>query len=556
MGLRFLLAAPAALLLGSCGQAVPTDASPSANSAVRALDKSSATAEEPSCQPKGKVLQVGTWRGREGAFQSIQAAVNAASPGDWILIGPGDYRENGSAIAGVFITTPGIHLRGMDRNKVIVDGTQAVGGDSTPCNPSDTAQVKTAGGRNGIEVLKVDGVTIENLTTCNFLADSGNNGNQIWWNGGDGSGVIGMGSFRGAYLTASTTYTSAAFSGAYGIFASNSRGPGIIERSYASNMSDSSFYVGACPDCNSVLRHVHAQNSPQGFSGTNAGGHLVLEDSEWDQNRVGIAHTTLANDDEPSPQNGACPDHPGKSCTLVRRNYIHDNNNPNTPGVGLASTVPTGTGVIISGGRNDTVRDNLIVHNGAWGVMINDYPDTSAPAAPPWCAGGNPGFNPAPPFDQILGPVVPCYYFAFGSEVTGNRFQGNGFFANATNGDLANATMPTPTNNCFHDNLALHCGQVTSAPLNIQDSSVLGTCHAPWAGDTAQIAPLFLELLCATFGPGSGACNPADPGYPQPTQVSLLPIPQEQGMRNPCKGVPRNSWCKDHEGEDEEKDDD
>ena len=192
-------------------------------------------------------------------------------------------------------------------------------------------------GRNGIEVFKVDGVTIENLTACNFLDGNGSGGNQIWWNGGDGSGVIGMGSYHGAYLTASTTYYSDANSASYGIFASNARGPGVIERSYASNMSDSDFYVGACPDCNAVLRRVHAQNSPQGFSGTNAGGHLVLEQSEWDHNRVGIASTTLANEDRPSPQDGACPGQPGTSCTLIQYNLVHDNNNPNTPAEGIAA---------------------------------------------------------------------------------------------------------------------------------------------------------------------------------------------------------------------------
>jgi hypothetical protein len=549
MVFRPLVTAIASLVfLSSCGQTTSSGAPAPLNaSAISAVHSS---AGKVSCEPKANVLRVGTWKGKKGEYTSIQTAVNAASPGDWILIGPGDYRETGSAIAGVLITTPNLHLRGMDRNGVIVDGTQVVNGDATPCNPKDAAQVKTPGGRNGVEVLKTDGVTIENLTTCNFMADSGNNGNQIWWNGGDGSGVIGMGSFHGGYLTASSTYTSDQFGGSYGIFVSNSRGPGAIEFSYASNMSDSGFYVGACPDCNSVLRHVHAQNSPQGFSGTNAGGHLVLEDSEWDLNRVGIAHTTLANDDEPSPQDGACPDHPGKSCTLIRRNHIHDNNNPNTPGAGIASTVPTGTGLIISGGRNDTVRDNLVVHNGAWGIMINDYPDGSTPSSPPWCQGGVPGFNPPSPFDQLLGPVVPCYYHAFGSEVTDNRFLDNGFFGNLTNADLGNATLPTPTNNCFRGNSGLSCGPVTSTPVNIQDPSVLGTCHAAWEGDTAQVFVLFAELLCASFGPGSGACLPTDPGYPQPTQVALLPIPYEKGMRNPCKGVPKNSWCSEQEDDD------
>lgn len=551
--LRSLSIAGAVLLVSSCGQVAPSE---STESAVGDATRSSASQDASSHPPKAKVLQVGRWKGKDGTYTSIQAAVNAASPGDWILIGPGDYRESGAATAGVLITTAGIHLRGMDRNGVIVDGTQVIPGDTTPCNPLDVAQVKTPGGRNGIEVLKVDGVTIENLTTCNFLADSGNNGNQIWWNGGDGSGVIGMGSFHGAYLTASSTFYSDAFSGSYGIFVSNSRGPGAIERSYASNMSDSSFYVGACPDCNAVLSQVHAQNSAQGFSGTNAGGHLVLEDSEWDLNRVGIAHTTLADDDQPSPQDGACPDHPGKRCTLIRRNHIHDNNNPDAPGLGLAGSVPTGTGLIISGGRNDTVRDNLVVHNGAWGIMINDYPDFSAPAPAPWCSGGTPGFAPPPPFDSLLGPMVPCYFDAFGSEVTGNHFSDNGFFGNSTNGDLANATLPTPINNCFHGNFGPHHGQVTSSPVNIQDRSVLGTCGAAWAGDTAQVLPLFAELLCASFGPGSGACFPGEPGYPQQTQVTLLPIPREKGMSNPCKGVPKNNWCNGNGGDEDEDEDD
>jgi hypothetical protein len=172
------------------------------------------------------VLQVGAWHGKRGAFASIQAAVDAAAPGDWILVGPGDYHEAALPSAGVRIATPGLHLRGMDRNAVVVDGTLP---GSAPCSADPAAQVLSDGGRNGIEVLKVDGVNIENLTACNFLGGaSGGNGNQIWWNGGDGSGAIGMGAYRGAWLTASTTYYSSSNAALYGIFASNSRGPGVI----------------------------------------------------------------------------------------------------------------------------------------------------------------------------------------------------------------------------------------------------------------------------------------------------------------------------------------
>src|SRR5579859_6733567 len=115
----------------------------------------------------GKVLTVGSFGGKTGQFTTIQSAVDQAKPGDWILIGPGDYRETASVKDGVFVTTPGIHLRGMDRAGVIVDGTLVSG---TACNPAPAAQNIVAAGRNGIEVYKTDGVTIENMTVCNFLS--------------------------------------------------------------------------------------------------------------------------------------------------------------------------------------------------------------------------------------------------------------------------------------------------------------------------------------------------------------------------------------------------
>src|SRR5258708_2472396 len=78
------------------------------------------------------VLLVGP-AGTAGAqYTSIQAAVNAAHPGDWVLVAPGVYHEKGYSPthnpngkptpAEVDITTPDLHLRGMNRDTVIVDG--------------------------------------------------------------------------------------------------------------------------------------------------------------------------------------------------------------------------------------------------------------------------------------------------------------------------------------------------------------------------------------------------------------------------------------------------
>jgi len=92
-----------------------------------------------------KVLRVGTYHGVKGQYQSLQAAVDAAKPGDWILVGPGDYKTSTIRTpkgapnfpAGVLITTRNIHIRGMNRNTVIVDGTKP---GSAVCSRKGSAQ--------------------------------------------------------------------------------------------------------------------------------------------------------------------------------------------------------------------------------------------------------------------------------------------------------------------------------------------------------------------------------------------------------------------------------
>ena len=51
-----------------------------------------------------------------GDHSTIQEAVDAARPGDLVLIDPGTYRET------VVVDEDGITIRGRDRNTVILDG--------------------------------------------------------------------------------------------------------------------------------------------------------------------------------------------------------------------------------------------------------------------------------------------------------------------------------------------------------------------------------------------------------------------------------------------------
>ena len=344
-------------------------------------------------------------------------------------------------------------------------------------------------------------------------------------------------SYSGSYLTATSTHWSEGLQAEYGIFASNVNGPGAIVHSYASNMADSGYYIGACPNCLSWLVDAHAQNNALGYSGTNSGGGLVVASSEWDHNKTGISTNSQNNDDAPSPQDGSCPNgDPGPngtgSCTFFLGNWIHDNNNPNVPSSGSANLGPVGTGMVLAGGRHDTIQANRVERNGAWGVLLVPFPDTGNPPPVANCAGGV--ANP----DGLLGALgVTCFFDDFGNEVRDNSFRDNGTFGNPTNGDLGDISGLNTPGNCWHGNV--DPAGITSSPDGLQATH--GQCGVPNQG--ADLTdPLSLQVICNTeaFGP----CPPT-PGqsYPRRTQVSLIPLLPQPSMPNPCAGVPENSWC-------------
>lgn len=496
-----------------------------------------------------RVLLVGSYKGERGRYRSIQAAVNAARRGDYILVGPGVYHErgdhagrykatgSGKSGGALWIGKSGLTIRGMNRNRVVVDGTKPGRGAACSTSPArqDLGPLGRDGkplGRNGVEVFKAAGVSIENLTACNFLTGAGGGGNQIWFNNGDGSGVQRRGSFFGSYLSATNSYYAGPNTpdGAYGIFVSNSAGPGKLIHTYASNQDDSSYYVGACRDCNTTIDDAHAQYSALGYSGTNSGGHLVVQKSEWDNNKTGIVTNSQNNDDAPSPALGFCPHNPTRSCTFFQYNKIHDNNNPNVPGAGAAALGPVGTGLVLAGVRGDTVRGNQVYGNNAWGVVAVPFPDTETPPPVAHCVGGTPNAN-----------GFACYYDDFGNQVSGNRFLRNGGFGNATNGDLVDISGQNTPGNCFHGNR--DTAGLTSAPANLEATH--GTCGAPNAGASLG-DPVTLALICNTelLGAGTSCLGPAaNSNYPRTTRVVLPKLRPQATMPNPCKGVPANAWC-------------
>ncbi len=537
-----LVAGATALVLGGCGSSKSSGSSAACN---------------PPAHSDADVLLVGTYHGIKGKYCTIQSAVDAAKPGAWILVGPGVYHEDddlknppsqamqdAGAFGGVLIQKPNLHVRGMDRNKTIVDGDKP--GSSTPCDPAPEYQsygsTNAKGepiGRNGITAYKADNVWIENLTVCNFLAGAAGQGNQIWWDGGEGSGTIGMKGYWGNYLTATSTFYKEPVKGeidvnaTYGIFSNSAGGPAKWDNVYASNMNDSGAYVGACPQCDVTIDHSWFQYNALGYSGTNSGGSIVIQNSEFDHNQDGLDTNSQIAGDPPPIQDGSCaagktsPITGTNSCWVFMNNKVHDNNNSNVPAEGSAAQGPVGTGMTVSGGRNDTIMNNTFSNNGAWGILFLPYPDDGTPYNGKTCAdyGGD---------DNPLGLGLGCVLESWGNELTGNTFVHNGYFGNPTNGDFGELTLTAgKPQNCYSKNNAPD----GSTPPDLETTQP--TCDG--TPTTATHMDLLQQVGCDT---GKLPCPPGA-NYPKiTTNVVMRPLPANlPSMPDPCQGVPKNPWC-------------
>jgi hypothetical protein len=432
-------------------------------------------------------------------FSSIQAAVDATTNGDWVLIEPGTYDEE----VKVTKTHSNIWIRGMDRNGVVIDGQHRSG--------------------NGIEVVKTNGVSIENLTVKDF--DTGSEcdcGNEIWWNGGAGSGKIGAHGWWGRYLTAYDT----GLNGGYGIFTGNMT-EGEWENVYASGFNDSGMYVGACQECDAVINKATMNYNALGYSGSNSGGNLIIENSTFRNNTAGIAPNSENPGDPPPPQNGSCgPNHPYKKgnfalptftstniarCTIIRDNVIEDNNNLTAPSNGSTEIAPWGAGIELPGDYADLIEGNTIRGNPSDGVMGFEYP------------------NPFPP-----GPTT-IYFQLAGNKIANNVFEGNGYGPVNPEHDFEGDVMlqggffgeQRSTNNCLS-------GNTFNDP--VYPAGIEGTwgCQNATTPNPNLGVPA-LEYIEEMAFISQFLRTPE----PQPTAEAE----SQETMPEPCKGVPKNPLC-------------
>jgi hypothetical protein len=443
-------------------------------------------------------------------YSTIQEAVNATRNkfGDWVLIEPGVYKEE----VVVTKTHSDIHIRGMDRNTVILDGSE----------------IENPHGANGIYIDKANDVWVENLTAHDFhrASPDGPNGNDIWWTGGDGSGKQGAHGWWGKYLTAYDT----SLLGGYGIFTNNET-EGSWEKIYSSGFNDSGIYIGACWECQAHVKEATIEKNAVGYSGSNSGGTLVIEKSVFRGNSAGIVPNGENPGDGPPPNDGECnrtkPHGPYVTisstniarCEVFKENLVTENNSLETPANESTAPAPWGVGVELPGDAAELVEDNTITKNVNDGVLGFEYP------------------NPYPPVNHCSaqqkseGCVKSIYFQLTGNKIANNTFEENGTSGKAYAGDimLQGGIFPhdghESVNNCVSGNSL----SAATFPANIETTWGCQNTTTP----PPENGPSGLFYVEELSGESVFGRNPT----PQPA-----PGPQET-MPNPCEGVPTNPLC-------------
>jgi hypothetical protein len=346
--------------------------------------------------------------------QSIQAAIDAASPGDTILVEPGVYQETGNAQFGLRISTDDLRLIGKVKKwkgnthkvRLVRTGTQQTGVYAAPaaCGP----EVPVGGCPDQLQGFEIRGFAVE---------DFPNNGIQTRFV--KDFKIIGNESARNLE------------NGIYPTISAN----GLVAANVSYGSLDTAMWVAASENVRVIGNDVSA--SPIGFEITVSNNvYASLNHIHGNTVGVGLFHPNAAG-------NAQLPE---MSNWVFEHNYIHDNNLPNpAPPTSFQGGLPPGVGVLLLGVSNNVIAKNLVKDNDFVGIGVLGWCTATAtnparncvvdpPQADPAAnnnrvsqnmVSGNGGNPPTePPFDVISFLAADLTYFEFEGS-SGNCFEKN-----------------------------------------------------------------------------------------------------------------------------------